>query len=72
MAKLLRDYGDVFSSGDNDVGLTGVARHEIPLTAGTVPIWQPTRRLGPEKEKEVNRQVRDLLDRGLIEPAHSA
>jgi len=70
MAKLLREYNDVFSSGDHDVGLTRAVRHEIPLAAGTVPIRQPTRRLGPEKE--VSRQVRDLLDRSLIEPAHSA
>jgi len=72
MAKLLREYNDVFSSGDHEVGLTKAVRHEIPLSAGTVPIQQPTRRLGPKKEKEVSRQVRDLLDRGLIEPAHSA
>ena len=72
MAKLLREYNDMFSSGNHDVGLTRAVRHEIPLAAGTVPIRQPTRRLGPEKEKEVSRQVRDLLDRGLIEPAHSA
>jgi len=72
MAKLLREYNDVFSRGDNDVGLTRAVRHEIPLAAGTVPSRQSTRRLGPEKEKEVSRQVRDLLHRGLIEPAHSA
>jgi len=71
MAQLLREYNDVFSSGDHDVGLTRAVRHEIPLTAGTTPIRQPTRRLGPEKE-EVSRRVRDLLDRDLIEPAHSA
>jgi len=46
--------------------LTRAVCHEIPLAAGTVPIR------GLEKEKEVSRQVRDLLDRGLIEPAHSA
>jgi len=72
MAQLLREYGDVFSSGDHDVGLTDAVRHEIPLAAGTIPICQLTRRLGPEKEKEVSRQVRDFLNRGLIEPAHSA
>jgi len=55
----------------NDVRLTGAVRHEIPQTAGTVLIRQPTRRLGPEKEKEVSRQVRDLLGRSLIEPPHS-
>jgi len=72
MAKLLCEYNDVFSSGDHAVGLTRAVRHERPLAAGTVPIRQPTRRLGPKKEKEVSRQVRDLLDCGLIEPAHSA
>jgi len=72
MARLLCEYKDVFSSGNHDVGLTSAVRHEIPLAAGTTPDRQPTRRLGPEKEKEVSRQVRDLLDRDLIEPAHSA
>jgi len=72
MAMLLCECNEVFSSGDHDVGLTRAVRHEIPLAAGTVPNRQPTRRLGQEKEKEVSRQVRDLLERGLIEPAHSA
>jgi len=72
MAKLLREYNNVFSNGDHDMGLTKAVRHEIPLAARTVPIRQPTRWLGPEKEKEVSRQVWDFLDRGLIEPEHSA
>jgi len=46
--------------------------HEIPLAAGTVPIRQPTRRLGPEKKKEVSRRVQDLLNRDLIKPGHGA
>jgi len=54
------------------MGLTKVISHEIPLVAGTTPIRQPTRHLGPEEEKEVSRQVQDLLDRDLIEPAHGA
>jgi len=54
------------------MGLTSVVRHEIPLATGTGPIRQPTRRLGPEKEREVSRQVQDLLDQDLIEPAHGA
>jgi len=72
MARLLYEYKNAFSSGDHDVGLTSAVRHEILLAARTTPIRQPTWRLGPEKEKEVSRQVRDLLDRDLIEPAHSA
>jgi len=72
MAWLLCEYKDVFSSGDHDVGLTSAVRHEIPLMAGTTPIRQPTQRLGPEKEKEVRRQLHQLLDRDIVEPAHSA
>jgi len=72
MARLLCEYKDVFSSGDHDIGLASAVRQEIPLAAGTTPIRQPTRRLGPEKEKEVSRQVQDLLNRDPIEPAHSA
>jgi len=33
----------------------GIADTHTPLAAGTVPIRQLTRRLGPEKEREVNR-----------------
>jgi len=50
--------------------LTKNISHEIPLAAGTTPIRQPTPYLGPEKE--VSRQVQDLLDQDLIEPAHGA
>jgi len=76
MAQLLFEYKDVFSCGEHDMGLTKAVCHEIPLAAGTVPIWQPTRqptrRLGPEKERKMSRQVQDLLNRDLIEPGHGA
>jgi len=64
MAQLLSVY--------KDMGLTKVVCHEIPLATGTVPIWQPTHQLAPEKEREVSRQVQDLLSRDLIEPGHGA
>jgi len=70
LAQLLAEYSVVFSRGDGDMGLTKVISHEIPLAAGTTPIRQPTKRLGPEKE--VSQQVQDLLDLDLIEPAHGA
>jgi len=72
LAQLLTEFSDVFSGGDGDMGLTKIISHKIPLAAGTTPIRQPTRRLGPEKKNKVSRQVQDLLDRDLIEPAHSA
>jgi len=72
MAQLLSEYKDVFSCGEHDMGLTKAVCHETPLAAGMVPIRQPTCRLGPEKEREVSRQVQDLLNQDLIEPGHGA
>lgn len=71
LQKLLVDYADVFSSGEDDVGLTNLVQHSIPLLPGTDPIRQPPRRLGPEKDLEVERQVSKLVHQGLVEPADS-
>jgi len=54
VAQLLSEYKDVFSRGDHDMGPAKALCQEIPLVAGRVTIRQPTRRLGPEKEKEVS------------------
>ena len=67
LAGLLTAYQDVFSNGDNDMG-----EHSIPLLDGTRPIRQPPRRLGLEKDREVERQVADLVQRGMVEPADGA
>ena len=72
VAGLLYRYQDVFSRGEHDVGLTQEISHDIPVLPGTAPIKQPPHRLGPEKEAEVQRQVKGLLDKGLIEPASGA
>jgi len=44
LAQLLAEYSDVFSRGDEDMGLTKVISHEIPLAAGTTPILARKRR----------------------------
>ena len=69
---LLAQYQDVFSKGDGDMGHTSLVEHSIPVTEGTRPIRQPPHRLGPEKEAEAERQVQELLKKGLIEPASGA
>ena len=72
LRRLLHKYADVFSTGESDIGLTNLVKHSIPLKPNTAPIRQPPRRLGPEKDQEVARQVADLQRRGLIEPADGA
>ena len=72
LAELLNRYQTVFSKNDQDVGRTELVHHSIPTAEGTRPIRQPPHRLGPQKEQEAERQVQDLLERGMIEPANGA
>ena len=72
LAELLDQYQDVFSRNDQDVGRTDLVKHSIPVQEGTRPIRQPPHRLGPQKEQEAERQIQDLLARGMIEPASGA
>jgi hypothetical protein len=72
VAELLHKHGDVFSVDENDMGLTHCISHSIPTVPGSCPIRQPPHRLGPEKEKEVEKQIDSLLNRDLIEPSNSA
>ena len=72
LRNILNKYQDVFSTSSTDVGRTTLVQHSIPIKADTAPIKQRPRRLGPEKEKEVNDQVAQLERDGLIEPSHSA
>ena len=61
VAQLLTSYSDVFSKDEEDVGRTDLVQHAIPVELGTTPIRQPPRRLGPEKDKEVEEQVTQLV-----------
>ena len=72
LANLLRRYGEVFSKDSGDIGRTSLVEHSIPVVEGTRPIRQPPHRLGPHKEAEAERQVQDLLTKGLIEPSSGA
>ena len=49
-----------------------MGEHSIPLLDGTRPIRKPPRRLGLEKDKKVERQVADLVQRGMVELADGA
>ena len=69
--EMLCKYQDVFSKDDKDLGRTSLVQHHIE-TGDAKPIKQAPRRLPPYHRREVERQVLDLLERGLIEPSDSA
>ncbi|XP_067940642.1 uncharacterized protein [Watersipora subatra] len=72
LACLLIEYSQVFSTTDDDVGQTTLVEHSVPIIEGARPIHQPPHRLGPQKEAEAERQIQELLSKGLIEPASGA
>jgi hypothetical protein len=68
--RLLIQYQGVFSSGEFDIGRTTWVKHGID-TGGAAPIRQPLRRSSPTQRAEVERQVEELLAKGLIQPSDS-
>ena len=69
LAGFLSEFADVFSKDDLDIGRTSLVEHEIPILPDSRPISHAPRRLGPEKEADVEKQIADLQERGRIEPS---
>ena len=63
---------DVFSLSKYDLGRTNVTQHNIPLAAGACPIKQRPYRHGPTQEAEIEKQVRELKEQGLISEGKGA
>ena len=70
--RLLQKYPDFFSKGEMDIGMTNVVKHSIPLQDGAMPVKQKPYRHPPVLEKEIERQVEQLQERGLIKPGSGA
>ena len=68
--ELLRQYTDVFSQGEWDLGRTTVVRHEID-TQGARPIRQPLRRQPLSRLLYIDEEVDTLLKNKVIEPSMS-
>ena len=70
VAGLIHQYKDVFSLSEQDLGRTNLIRHYID-TGNARPIKQPPRRTSPSKHVEIERQVEDLLQRGIVKKSNS-
>ena len=68
--KLIK-YQDIFSKGENDVGRTTVTEHKIE-TKTENPLRQRPRPLPLKQNEEVERQIRLLLESGMISVSNSA
>jgi hypothetical protein len=72
MRALLRRYADVFQPRTSCPPLRNTyTAHTIPLEPGAKPPFKPMFQLSPAELAEVERQVKELLLHGLIEPSSS-
>ena len=69
LLSLLGCFGHVFAQEGQPRGRTTVVKHHIE-TSGT-PIRQPTRRLPASLKGEVDKEVQDMLQTGVIRPSTS-
>ena len=69
--RLLLEFHDVFSKNKTDVGRVTCEEHNIELIEGAKPCKETYRRLSSEKRECADRQVEELLKRGLISPSQS-
>ena len=70
LRKLLKDYQDVFAIPGEELGRTHVVEHGID-TGTASPIRQPYRRLPLSKKEEVERELQQMLEQGIISDSTS-
>ena len=70
LKNLLLEYQSSFSKSSQDMGLTDLAEHTIE-TGNTRPIKQAPRRIPLAKMQEVDQEIKDMLDKGVIEESES-
>ena len=63
--ELFRRYRDVFAFADEQLGKTSLVQHVID-TGDAIPIKQRPYRTSPRCKQEIDRQVGDMLQKGII------
>ncbi|XP_061427715.1 uncharacterized protein LOC133354681 [Lethenteron reissneri] len=70
LRELLREYADVFSEHDSDVGRTDLVKHQID-TGAARPIKLPAYRVGAPERTQIKEAVGDMLRDNIIQPSAS-
>lgn len=68
--QLVQEFSDVFVVDAQNLRVANLAPHEIDVQ-GHRPISCALRRASPEQRKEISRQVKQLLEAGIISPSYS-
>lgn len=71
MELFLHENEDLFAKSNYDLGRTHVVKHKINTERGTRPIKQAPRRIPLHLSQEVDRQVNEMVDKGVIKTSIS-
>ena len=69
--EVLEKHEGIFSKSPSDIGCTDLIEHDIELEVGARPFKEPIRRLGEDRKKIVDDQIRILRDTGVIRECKS-
>ena len=70
LRNFLSNHRDVFATNLSELGKSNRYSHKIETTDNT-PIRMPFYRQNPKMQDEINRQVQELLDNGIVEESNS-
>lgn len=70
LKQLVNNFQDVFIGEDGSFGQTNIATHKIE-THNAPPIKIPARRVPLAKKETVEKEVKKMLEQGIIEPSDS-
>jgi hypothetical protein len=68
--KLVEDFSDLFAS-PSQLPPSRACDHAIPLVPGTRPVYSRPYRFAPAVKDEIEKQVKEMLDAGLIQKSSS-
>ena len=68
---ILTEFDDLFMKHKADIGRCTIPKHPVELEPGAVPHREGARRMSPEKAERANKEVRNLLALGMIQPSLS-
>lgn len=70
--KICTKFNDIFHLENDKLTHTDVLKHRIHIKPGTTPIFTRQYRLPETQRAEVNHQLREMEENGIIEPSNSA
>ena len=71
LLELCEKYNEIFCLEGDKLGYTTMAEHSITLIPDTKPIYVKPYRLPQAHKEEVNRQVQEMVEEGIISPSVS-